>query len=143
MEKTKLIEAFARNINEGHKLNEDIEPAVFEEHIPEILEAIRKSYDVSYEEDEGRLYLDESKYINLASAIYVDVRAGYCPEVEDWHIQLRSSLPDLLRSETRIYRIKDRLNNAAQLMHDLLDDLEDIQFIMADALYYIEEGQTD
>ena len=143
MEKTKLIEAFARKINEGQRLNEDIEPEMFDEHIPEILKAIRKSYRVNYAEDEGRLYLEEPKYLNLASVIYADTRSNYGLSMEDWHIQLRGSLPDLLQSETRIYRIQNKLNNAAQLMKDLLEDIEGIQGIIDDVLFSIEEGQID
>ena len=143
MEKTKLIEAFARKINEGQRLNEDIEPAMFGEHIPEILEALRKSYNVNYVEDEERLYLEEPKYLNLASVIYADVKYGSCPDMEDWYIQLRGSLTNLLQSETRIYRIQNKLNNAAQLMEDLLEDIEDIKGIISDVLFSIEEEQID
>jgi hypothetical protein len=137
-----LIEAFARHINENNNLTEANQTTSvdFNEHVPEIVEEIQKRFKVSWKE--GKLFLDDEKYINLASAIYVEVNSPEGPSLSDWNIKLRGSLGDFLQAETRFSLIQSKLNNAAELINQLEEDINDIQDIIEDKMMSIEDEES-
>ena len=138
---TNLIEAFARKINEKNTITEAYHPSIdFNDHVPEIIEEVQKKFKVSWKE--GKLFIDDEKYINLASAIYVDVISSEGPNIADWKIQLRGSLGDFLQSETRFSLIQNKLNDSTDLINQLEDDINDIQDIIEDKMMSIEDVES-
>ena len=140
METSNLIEAFARHINKNTTLTETHHTSIdFNEHVPEIVTELQKRFKVSWKE--GKLFLDDEKYINLASAIYVEVNSSEGPRLSDWNIKLRGSLGDFLLSETRFSLIQSNLNTATELINQLEEDINDIQDIIQDEMMSIEDKE--